>query len=84
MTLACFSINYLFGLVLCGQVRDFLVIAGIFGVIGLAVGGGVCGVLLSNIWLIVALTLGIGVAFAIIGVALKYILTMFEHRTWCY
>lgn len=64
--------------------KDYLVIACIFGIIGLAVGGGVCGALIRNVYLIIALTLGTGIGFAIIGVGLKYILTAFEHRTWCY
>lgn len=61
-----------------------MVIAGIFALIGFAVGGGVSGFLLSNVFLIVAITLGTGVAFALLGVGLKYILTSFEHRTCCY
>lgn len=66
------------------QVKDFLVIGGIFGLIGLAVAGGVCGFLLNNVYLIVAITLGAGVGFALLGIGLKYLLTSFEHRTWCY
>lgn len=51
---------------------------------GLAVGGGVCGALLSNGYLIAVGTLCTGIGFAIVGVGLKYLLTAFEHRTSCY
>lgn len=64
--------------------KDYLAITGIFFAIGLVVGGLVSGFLLRNVYLIIAGTLGAGVVCAILGIALKFLLTSFEHRTWCY